>query len=294
MSIKTKDKNEELKVNQLMDDLLVDYKQSLIEREQEEKDQIDLIKMRNETLSNHAIPFYKEKFGVSKIDKEFYEQTLKIKEMTLELFTGLLNNSTNENCKFDYLKEISPDGESLVEDFGLHLSDNNPFLELEEKIKLEFGYADKLLTTIKSNYEKYEEVHSKWTDANELQELIGDEFMTTHNTRFIAPLDFKFHQDEVVKHIGKSKELVKKYSLLKEEHSNSRKQCLRILKKINHEEKKWFNRSKRDEFHIVYQYYRKVFSEQVQMESSPYVDWKRIKNGSDSHCLNLQQVSLTV
>ena len=55
MTTKTKE------INQLMEDLMSDYKQSLINKEQVEKDEIDLIKMQIESLKNYVIPFYKSK-----------------------------------------------------------------------------------------------------------------------------------------------------------------------------------------------------------------------------------------
>ncbi len=193
----------ESKVDELIDALLNEHKQTLLRDEQEERDILDYIQMDIDIKENHSIPYYSEKYGVDLIDKEYFNITLEFLE-ELEKIRSYMNNNPNNE------KESEIRCNEKVDEY------NNRLEPLSIKLAM--------------RRDKYDFEISFWIKEHDSLKVIGECLgIQKYNQE-----NFKFHGDTFIKLMDKHTELESELKTIKEDYEKSKQQCSRIIKKINH------------------------------------------------------------
>jgi hypothetical protein len=198
------------KIEELMEELLNDYKGDLIKKEQKERDILDLFQMDIDILKNHQIPFYSEKYGVSPMDKEY-----------LNLLLNLVQDVNN------YLKLScgGPNDEISIDDATE---------KIKELLHTWIDDSEDICNKIQQRLEKYNETLCSWTIDYDSFLTMGECLKNIYDKTKHSEDDFKFHKDSYVKLMETKTGIESQLMEIRENYDNSKKQCLRTIKKINH------------------------------------------------------------
>jgi hypothetical protein len=198
----------ESKIEKIMEELLNDYKKSLIKNEQEERDVLDYIQMDIDIMKNHGIPFYSNKYGVSSIDKEYLN-------LILNFFEDLSNSFKLIRIENSY--EDSDSHELITE---LIVTWNNQ--------------SEEVIENINHKFEQYNEERTSHNKDWESLSIMGKCIENIYDEHKFDGNEFKFHKDDFVKLIETKTYLESGVNENREDYNNSKKQCLRTIKKVNH------------------------------------------------------------
>jgi hypothetical protein len=200
---------DESKVDELIEGLLNEHKQTLLNKEQGERDVLDCIKMRIDLLENHEIPYYSEKYGVGSLEKDY----LRIILITIEGIDKKIKELKKEVTYDSTLEELTVFGNEISEQLNKDLELLNP-----------------ILVKLSVRNDKYNFEIDLWNKESESLEVITK----CLNERKYYPDDFKFHKESFIKLTEKQIKIESQLKEFKEIYDIDKHQCLRIIKKINH------------------------------------------------------------
>jgi hypothetical protein len=194
----------ESKVDELMESLVNDYKQSLKTKEEDERYVLEYEKNCIDYIENYDIPFLSNKYGVSSTDKELFNTLL---EFIVIIRNGLRNNQTVDKDKVDkFIKDITPILHKLQSRLDNH----------------------------KKEYELFEQKIVHLNESFETVKIIKELYLENKN-KSDESFIFSFHKDTHLKLDLRIKELNLKRKRMVEERDISKQQCLKVIKKINYE-----------------------------------------------------------
>jgi hypothetical protein len=206
----------ESKVDELMESLVNDYKQSLKTKEEDERYILESQKNYIDFMENYHIPFLSKKYGLNSFNKE------------------MLNNLLILIVNIRRDMDLTHDEESTKGVLGI---------TFKSFFKKTSTFIEKLNSSIHNHTKDYELIDKKLLhlkETFETVEIIKELYLENKNKSDESSL-FSFHKDSWLKLNLRIQELNLEKEKVIEEFEKSKQQCIKVIKKINYELEKLKN-----------------------------------------------------